>query len=64
MDQEMGATLGQVLTWHRGLCPDCTDDDACPEYREITDEFTQGRQIWTGPLAASTTLSVREGTAT
>jgi hypothetical protein len=60
----MTATLGQVLAWHRGLCPACTRDRACPEYLEITGEFTEPRRIWAGPVAARVTLSVREGTAT
>lgn len=56
--------LGQMLTWHRNRCPTCTTKRACSEYLDITREFTETRQIWTGPIAASTILSVREGTAT
>lgn len=57
-------TLGQMLTWHRGLCHTCTSARPCGEYREIIEEFTVARQIYAGPVAASTILSVREGTAT
>ena len=52
--------LGQMLRWHRAHCPACTSTRACPEYREIIDEFTQPRQIHTGPVAPRTILSVRE----
>ena len=56
--------LGQMLAWHRGLCHACTPARPCSEYLEIIAEFTETRQIWTGPIAASTVLSVREGAAT
>lgn len=56
--------LGQMLAWHRGLCHACTHTRPCGEYLEIIAEFTETRQIWTGPIAASTILSVREGAAT
>ena len=52
--------LGQVLTWHRSLCPRCTRTYACPEYREITEEYTIPRQLYAGPVAPSVVLSVRE----
>lgn len=55
-------TLGQMLAWHRGLCGTCTADSACPEYLEIAAEYTQDRQRWSGPVAASTVLSVQEAT--
>ena len=53
-------TLGQMLRWHRSHCTTCTSIRACPEYLDIAREFTQPRQIHTGPVAPRTILSVRE----
>jgi positive regulator of sigma E activity len=57
-------TLGQALTRHRAQCGDCTADHACGQYLAIAREHTAARQIWSGPVAACTVLSVREGEAT
>jgi hypothetical protein len=57
-------TLGQMLAWHRSLCGQCSPDRACGEYLDIVDEFTVPRQLYAGPVAPSTILSVREGAAT
>ena len=56
----MTVTLGQVLAWHRGLCRSCTFEWPCSEYLEIAAEFTEARQLYDGPRAARTILSVRE----
>ncbi len=53
-------TLGLMLAWHRGLCRECVPGYPCGEYLEIIEEFTIPRQVWTGPVAACTVLSVRE----
>jgi hypothetical protein len=58
----MTTALGRVLTWHRSLCPRCTPTYACPEYREITEEYTIPRRIYAGPVAPCTRLDVREAT--
>ena len=52
--------LGQMLKWHRSHCTTCTSIRACPEYLDITREYTQPRQIHTGPVAPRTILDVRE----
>ena len=53
-------TLGQMLAWHRSLCRSCTFEWPCGEYLEIVGEYTQPRQIHTGPVAPRTILDVRE----
>ena len=59
-DDKFDMNLGQMLRWHRSHCPACTSTRACPEYLDIAREYTQPRQIYAGPVAASTTLTVRE----
>lgn len=56
----MTTALGQALTVHRAQHPDC--DRHCPAYLDIARQHTTPRQIYAGPVAARTILSVKEST--
>lgn len=50
--------LGVALAAHRDQHPGCR---GCPEYLDLCRRSVEGRQVWAGPVAACTVLSVREG---